>query len=217
MRPGNVCIYPILSAVTGADTKWTHQGAGQRYAASRFRTARARERDLRLVSRLLARHRATPERVLDVPAGTGRLRANFADSRRYVAVDRSPSMLAQCEGNRLQADILALPFPDDCFDLVLCCRLLHHLDPSERRACLRELARVSRGWVIVSFWDSASYHAWRRRLGLRRARHADPRRSASRADLERDCAAAGLEVLGYAASMRWISPQTFLAARVDGS
>lgn len=206
--------------MTRAETNWTQDDAGQRYARRRFGSERARQRDPRLVAALLERYlepgRGRRGTVLDVPGGTGRLEGALGGFERYVAADRSRSMLAQASGARVVADVLSLPFPSRSFDAVVCCRLLHHLTPPERRAALAELARVSRDLVIASFWDAHSYHALRRRLGLRRAAHPDTRLAAPRADLRADLEAAGLEVLGHAASFRFVSPQTFVAARITG-
>ena len=99
---------------------------------------------------------------------------------------------------------------------MVCCRLLHHLEPTERRLAITELVRVCKGLVIASFWDSMSWHALRRQIGLRRARHPDSRLAASRAALCADLESAGARVTGHAASFRFLSPQTFVAARVDG-
>ena len=156
--------------------------------------------------------------MLDIPAGTGRLTPALARTgARTVAADRSPTMLAEVEGAaRLLADVRRLPFPGGAFDATVCCRLLHHLEPDQRRAAISELVRVTRELVIVSFWDAGSLHAWRRRTGLRRASHPDSRRAVPREAIRADLEAAGARVLGWAASFRFVSPQTFVAARVDG-
>lgn len=46
------------------------------------------------------------------------------------------------------ADLTALPFPDESFDLVLCLEVLEHIP--EPGAALAELARVCRGDLVVS-------------------------------------------------------------------
>jgi ubiquinone/menaquinone biosynthesis C-methylase UbiE len=63
----------------------------------------------------------------------------------------------------LCADVLALPFTDSVFDSVLCIRLLHHrYSDAERQRILCELARVSRRFVIISFYRSTLLHAMAR-------------------------------------------------------
>ncbi|MCA9712188.1 MAG: methyltransferase domain-containing protein, partial [Myxococcales bacterium] len=47
-----------------------------------------------------------------------------------------------------EASIYALPWPDDAFDLVVCCEVLEHLHEPTRG--LAELARVARRHVLVS-------------------------------------------------------------------
>jgi SAM-dependent methyltransferase len=86
-----------------------------------------------------------------------------------TGVDTAPDMVrlareAQGAGATfLEGDVLALPFPDGGFDGVICHRLLHHYaEPAIRVAALRELARVSRGVVIASFFNRFSLSAARR-------------------------------------------------------
>ena len=197
--------------------RWTPSAAADAYAEKRFSNTRREQRDPRLLSALMARFPLSGDaaRVLDVPSGTGRLHAVASGlGRELVAVDRSLAMLSRGAGKRLCASAWRLPFRDDCFELVLCCRLLHHLDQDQQRAgLLRELARVARERVLISYWDAACLQMLRRRWGLRRARQSDTRVAIGRARLEQLARAAGLEVLGHAASARWLSPQTFCALR----
>ena len=185
------------------------------YASTRFGSARKRARDPNLVRRALARHAAALplSRVLDVPAGAGRLRPALAElARRYVGVDVSASMLR--EGTREEAALLVgdarrLPFADATFDAVVCCRLLHHLrDPDAFRLVVGELMRVSRGLVVASFWDAGALPE-RHRLRPRR----DRRRAHAKAFVRDAFARAGAEVLGFEHSFRFLTRQTFAVAR----
>ena len=45
----------------------------------------------------------------------------------------------------------ALPFADETFDLVLCFDVMEHVPRDHREAVLRELARVSRGRLVIAF------------------------------------------------------------------
>ncbi|QDU66150.1 class I SAM-dependent methyltransferase [Engelhardtia mirabilis] len=198
--------------------RWTAPGAGEHYAGGRWRSSRAAGRDPRLVRRALLRHARglRLERVLDVPCGAGRLRPVLEGTgASTVGVDVSPEMLAAAPaGLRIQASAWALPFADRSFDAVVCCRLLHHVASDDERAgLLGELVRVSRGLVLVSFWDSSSWHAWRRRAGLRRATHPDTRVALERRTLERLIEGAGARVLGFEHSLRFVSQQAFAIAR----
>lgn len=75
-----------------------------------------------------------------------------------VQLDYAAEMLTAIEqptGPRIRASAFALPFADHSFAGVLCHRLLHHVPTSEARVrLLRELARVSNGPLIVSFFHS---------------------------------------------------------------
>lgn len=205
--------------------RWGSRGAGERYRRRRFGTSRAAERDLRLAGRLLDRWApGTHPTVLDGPCGAGRLHPLLSPrADRLLALDLSWEMLgATLEGSlerelrlpvRIQSRLEELPLGSRSVDLAVCCRLMHHLDGDEARvALLSELLRVSKGTVIFSFWDSGSWHALRRRLGLRLGRsHPDPRVACSRSELERLVNSCGGRVLGYASSFRFVSPQTFCA------
>lgn len=201
-------------------SKWRSADAGARYALRRWRDPRAALRDPMLVERILDRHgvRPTLKPVLDVPCGTGRLRGVLERRKmRYVGVDVSMPMLQEArrvgEDGWMQGEVEHLPFLDDSFDVVVCCRLLHHMQSEEQiEGVVRELTRVSHRMVIASFWDSASLHALRRRVGLRRHEGTGGRRAVSKRILRRAFEAAGAEVIGFHYSFRFVSQQTFAVA-----
>lgn len=194
---------------------WSAPGAGTRYATSRFRDSRAAARDPRLVARALARHGIEPSRggILDVPSGTGRLSAALdAYGEPVTSVDLSSAMLSDRGGaRRVRASVFQLPFADGSFDVVVCCRLLHHLhEATDVARATRELLRVSSRLVIASFWDASSLPALRRRTGLKRA---EARVAIHRGQIARTLEAAGARVLGFEHSFRFVSQQTFVIAR----
>lgn len=232
---------PARSELPVAD-RWRRAGDGAHYAGERFSSRRARERDPRLVTRLLDAlpPGAAPIRsVLDVPCGGGRLkpallRLGGASPPRWTGVDASEEMLAavprqgavgedlqgdlqrDLQGETVRADAAALPFPDDSFDLVVCCRLLHHLpEAAARRAVLAELVRVSRDLIVASYWDAASFQAWRRRTRgpLRRRRGPETRRAVPWAELREELGGAGASPVRRAHSLRFVSQQAFFLAR----
>jgi len=108
------------------------------------------------------------ERVLDLGCGFGR--HAFEAARRgadVIAVDRSAEELQQVNGlfaamrregeipagsiaRAVRADLLALPFPDDYFDVVMASEVLEHI-PDDTQA-MAEIARVVRpgGRVAVT-------------------------------------------------------------------
>lgn len=197
--------------------KWAGAGAGERYATQRFRAGRARERDPRIVDGILREH-GVRGRVLDVPCGAGRLGGVLAQhARQLVGADVSRAMLEQARAADhlvlVCADAQNLPFADRSFDVVVCCRLLHHLrERAQLERVVAELARVSDRLIVASFWDSASLPAWRLKLGLKRGEGPRGRSAIARGDLERAFVAAGARAVEYRHSFRFVSQQTFVVA-----
>lgn len=108
------------------------------------------------LTRLVRRH-LLPDggRVLEVGCAFGFLTRNLRrDGFAAFGCDTAGYCLAQAgEGVRpyLQAaSVLALPYPDRSFDLVLCMEVLEHLPEELIPAAVRELRRVSRGLLLVS-------------------------------------------------------------------
>jgi len=131
--------------------------------------------------------------VLDVPCGAGRFLPILASGgRQCVGVDVSAEMLGLARAAAAQvgdacrlalADARRLPFADGRFNLVLSMRLLHRVRTrAERVAVLRELARVSAGWVLVSFYNRRSWRGLRDRV---RGRYPGETRGAIRHEVAR--------------------------------
>jgi ubiquinone/menaquinone biosynthesis C-methylase UbiE len=99
-------------------------------------------------------------RVLDLGAGTGAAsRAVQRAGARAVAVDLAADMLDHRRGERpppAQADAIALPFRDACFDAVIAAFCINHV-PGPHRA-LAEARRVTRpsGAVLASMFDPSA-------------------------------------------------------------
>jgi SAM-dependent methyltransferase len=110
-------------------------------------------------------------RVLDLPCGAGQLTNLLVDlGFQVTAADVSTHMLdrakqawdAECSNDPdrsehvrfIAKDVMHTEFPDGYFDAVVCNRLFHHFCEAEtRRAALAELGRISRGPVIVFFFN----------------------------------------------------------------
>jgi SAM-dependent methyltransferase len=200
--------------------RWQKPDSGTRYEGRRWRSVRRRGNDPRLVGRILARY-LEPRggaTVLDAPCGTGRLRPAIAGpGRRWIGLDVSASMLAALDDEalpRVRGDVAALPFADDAFAAVVCCRLLHHLqEPEGFRRTVTELVRVSRELVVASFWDAGSLPARHRRVFPHRGGRRVGRIPHAKAHVRLVFAGAGAEVLGFHHTLRFFSRQTFVVAR----
>ena len=206
-----------------ARAPYRDEGAAAEYARDRFATGTGPATDRRereILGDLLGRV-GLPRgaRVLDCPAGAGRLTPLLA-ARGWtvVAADQSPAMLAHAETGltgaalprRLAvADALLLPFRPDAFDLVVCHRLMHHLPTEpERRALLASLARASRRWVLLSWFDAVSLQHLRR--VVRRPFRPSRRYAVPRGTLLGDAASAGLRPVALRALRPWVSELTFV-------
>jgi ubiquinone/menaquinone biosynthesis C-methylase UbiE len=110
--------------------------------------------------------------VIDVPCGAGRVSRLLTDhGHRVTSADLSSDMLCEAssalgkEARLLRADLLRLPFSGGSFDHAFCIRLFHHLpSPATRVAMLRELGRVTRGSVVLTFFHPISTHNFARWL-----------------------------------------------------
>ena len=144
------------------------------YESHRFRSPFGRLvdwRERRLIARALA-SAGSCRRVLDLPAGTGRLGPLLRSrAELVVGADRSWRMLRQ-EGRyatrAVVTDAVQLPFADDTFDLVVSLRFMGHLPPPVRAAALAEMARVARQRLVVAFYDATPVTRLRRYWHRRR-------------------------------------------------
>lgn len=115
----------------------------------------------RMVERVARVANAAKLSLLEVAAGTGEVpemvRQNVA--RRQISLDvtlldRAHSHLICANGvaknRRVVADALALPFPDNAFDMVSCNLFAHHLQPNELAVFVKEGVRVSRLALLIN-------------------------------------------------------------------
>ncbi len=134
-------------------------------------------REKRLLGEILETIGRQPT-LLDVPCGAGRLSgvlSRYAD--RVFEVDYSLEMAKLCRTNAAQhgyepilanASALQLPFPARSFDLVVSIRLSHHFPAREERLQhIEELLRVSRRFVLVTFFGTESLKNRLRRLKIK--------------------------------------------------
>jgi ubiquinone/menaquinone biosynthesis C-methylase UbiE len=175
-------------------------------------------------------------RVLDLPCGTGRLtRLLVSRGYRVTGADVSEAMLAHARENyrtyqrqydgkvpNVQfeiRDVLATGFNTDQFDGVTCIRLFHHFDEAEtRRRALKELRRICRGPIVVTFLNSFAldrFSSWMKAKVRRKKRTSQL--PISFKTFASDIDAAGLKIDKKIAAHWGISSRWFLAlSRRDG-
>ena len=104
-------------------------------------------------------------RILDAGCGTGAILQRLGNPEQNIGIDRAPEALAFCRrrglNNVLQGDVMALPFPDESFDAVICSSVLYHQWVPDVPAALREMQRVLRpgGLLILNLPAFNSLHS----------------------------------------------------------
>jgi ubiquinone/menaquinone biosynthesis C-methylase UbiE len=145
--------------------------------------------------------------ILDMPSGAGRfLPTLLHDSRTLFEIDISHEMIslghqrissqeARGKVHFIQGSAFNLPLADNSIDCIFCNRLLHHFnDQSDRLNLLRELHRITKRYVIMSFFD---YHRFGRlRVILKRLRGRRPDYSGhpTKPTFEKELAQVGFKV-----------------------
>ncbi len=207
----------------GKRDAWRDERVAAQYEPRRFRTALQRLKHRHDTALVLALLRAAPgvRRVLDLPTGTGRILPELrAAGYRAVGADVALEMMRAGRKLRpenaalVQADAARLPFASATFDAVVSLRFLFHLDDQERRRCLSEMRRVAQGGIVVG---EVRYRGTLKHLGrwLRSfaglARRYRP--SAGHAEIERELAGAGLELVRLVPVSRLFSDKAIFLAR----
>ena len=176
--------------------------------------ARTHRREVLALSRLLSLVPDAGGPWLDIPSGAGRLSALLPGP--VVQVDRNRAMLAASPGNRPRVCAAGsrLPFAAETFGGALCFRLMHHLHREDERVrILAELARVSRGPVLVSYFDAVSLQHVRRILRRALGGRRSGRTAITWREFHRNLRRAGLSPQARLPLGRWISEQCVVLAR----
>lgn len=136
----------------------------RRYEKARFNKGKMLKYDKfeKLFAQRLFRMVGSDSHIVDIPCGSGRFFEFFSKAKKLVMADYSINMLKICEQKfgtsdkvrLIQCDILSISLPDDWADLCFCMRLFHHMENDKIRLnALKELARVSRKFVALSFYN----------------------------------------------------------------
>ena len=181
-----------LLAIRGTSETWgepqaeeqstSYQGEYQRvdraaaYNLS-YRKAILKRQSTRREFNLIAQHVSRIGRsnvILDLPCGGGRLTPAFADSADLVIeadIGHGQLLFNRAESSGatpriwMTASAFHIPLRDGSVDGTFCIRLSHHLPTAaERERLLTELLRVSRRFVVMTFFDHHSLKNVLRRL-----------------------------------------------------
>ena len=144
---------------------------------------------------LVNNHELPPQLAIDLAIG----------SRERAQRDKVTAIVAQGDASKL-------PLGDGAVDCVFSNRLLHHiLVQKERAVILREFHRVSRRWVVVSFFDYRGLGGLRRLFKRLKGRKPSYDQQPTREEFKLEVAASGFTVKEIVATgAPWVSQKYFV-------
>ena len=102
--------------------------------------------------------------VLDIGAGTGRIRNQLSSDCTYYCIDNEMPKLVQLRkttnGLAILGDATQTPVAGASTDLVLCVAMSHHLSDSQLEQALSEVRRVLRPGGVLMFHDALWSPGW---------------------------------------------------------
>jgi protein-S-isoprenylcysteine O-methyltransferase Ste14/SAM-dependent methyltransferase len=186
MFVANATTWPGVSGQLPASTDFSDRkadGAGAAYSARvrysekvsklyQQRNPRRHHAEMQLLSRVFAQ--VPLGSVLDIPSGGGRVGVLLAQHQYQVTcADYSPAMVDITRHTAAQVgvdiavdqqDIEAMTYADRAFDTIVCFRLFHHFPNRAIRArAVREMCRVARDRVVVSYFSPLAFSALERK------------------------------------------------------
>ena len=218
---------------------WSYHQAIQRFSASQVASKYPSEyrsdhcRDRREKQAIIKAMGSIPpeSHVLDLPCGTGRVTRLLIDQGfRVTGADVSNAMLETARVNlrayRLRGagscphvdferrDVMQTGYADDQFDAVICNRLFHHFtEHNTRLMALKELRRISRGPVIISFFNSFALDAVYHRIrDIVRGRTPQDRIPIAYRTFRGELRSAGFEIQKKIAVLWGLSPHWYVVA-----
>jgi ubiquinone/menaquinone biosynthesis C-methylase UbiE len=89
--------------------------------------------------------------LLEVGCGEGRIINTLQNQyEKIFGMDISDEALKHVETPKIKGRIENIPFPDNSFDIVLCCEVLEHLPSPIYEKALKEIQRVSKKYILIS-------------------------------------------------------------------
>ena len=169
----------------------------------------------RMIAKAL-RLAGSPKVVLDIPCGAGRFFNTILNSgtQNMIAADQSPDMLQVIQEvfptstlnniKLMQTSITQIDLPDQSVDTALCIRLIHHIhDKAYRDIIYKELRRVARQTVCISYWVDGNYKSHREALRAKKTRTLS--RCLNRTELEQELTSAGFSIIDKVDMCKFLS------------
>ena len=198
------------AGVFNHNTAWQSQSVAEHYDARRFTSFGGRVYDSMekraIATCLRAAQALSPiKSVLDLACGTGRISAFLATNGfRLTCGDISEEMLAVAkqrlhsagidDASFLRVDIYATGQAAGSFDCVTAFRLFQHLTSDERARALREMARLSRRFVLVNVMFTSPYYETIRTLRRALGRYTT-RYTSTQSQIDSEMQFAGLRIV----------------------
>ncbi|MBX8547367.1 glycosyltransferase [Pseudomonas cichorii] len=88
--------------------------------------------------------------ILDAGCGNGTVTNQLAPHWDVVGCDISEAAVSHVNAPALVADLCAIPFADECFDLTLSSDVIEHLPDAIYAKALAEIARVSGRYILIA-------------------------------------------------------------------
>lgn len=89
--------------------------------------------------------------LLEVGCGDGRIINRLIGKyKKICGLDISSNALKYVKTPKIQGSLEKLPFPDNSFDIVICCEVLEHLPYPIYNKALKEIERVSKNYILIS-------------------------------------------------------------------
>lgn len=161
--------------------------------------------EMRLVDRAF-KHIPKAHRVLDLPCGGGRVTVHLGlQGYNMSSADLSDAMLTITRENVAKnslkvavekQDIEKLTYPDKHFDTLISFRLFHHFpNPEIRQRAVKELCRVAKHYVALSYFSPASVTSVKRKLRVAMGGRASDKHPTSLGEVQGYFAKAGFKLV----------------------
>ena len=127
----------------------------------------------KILKKFLAKTNIIDGQILNVPCGFGRFTNLFNSLNLKISFfDLHPKMVVRClekfnnkKHSFITGSIRALPFKNNSFDAVINIRFFHHyFENEDRLLMLRELQRVSKKYVILTYYRDSIIHKFIKKL-----------------------------------------------------